>query len=195
MYADSYHFWVVVSWLCFQIQRVWYSPHIEHSPQMSCEFLYALKGNWCSDPSWIFLGWHKVRELQVSHLMLSVYKVIAGFIVLNCCWKNQLLLNHYPYIYFLSSTIHYNAFVLCQCYERQPVFIRYPLDVFYCGRRCHGHLLRMKHYKGGGWQFFLCSFPLYLSLWIRSPVWSNYSLCLKHLVRISWLYDHVGRVL
>lgn len=74
-------------------------------------------------------------------------------IVLNCCWKRQPLRNHYPYI-FLPPTIHYNAFVVCQRYQRQPVFMRYPLDVWCCGSCCQGHLFRMKHCIGGGWQFF-----------------------------------------
>lgn len=34
-----------------------------------------------------------------------------------------------PIYVCLSPTIHYNASVFCQHYQRQPVFIRYPLDV------------------------------------------------------------------
>lgn len=67
------------------------------------------KETWLSS-SFIFLRWHKTRELEFAHLVLSVYKVIAGFIVLNCRWKTQPRLNHYLHI-FLSPTIHYNAFV------------------------------------------------------------------------------------
>lgn len=126
--------------------------------------LMLLKGGLCFLPSSIFLGWHQTGELSFSHLMLSIYNIIAGFIVPNCCWKTQPLLSHYLYI-FLSPTIHYNAFVFCQRYQRQPVFIRYPLDVWHCGRCCQGHLFRMKHCREGRWPFFfIVSAPFYLSL-------------------------------
>ena len=69
-----------------------------------------LKGNLRSHPSSLFHGWHKKREFQFSYIVLSLYTIIAGFIVLNCSWKRQPLLSHYLYI-FLSPTIHYNAFV------------------------------------------------------------------------------------
>lgn len=130
---------------------------LEYSFQIISDFFYVsfmlLKGNLCPHPRSFFLGWHKMREFQFSHLVLSLYTIIAAFIALNCCWKRQPLLSHYLYI-FLSPTIHYNAFVFCQCYQRQPVFIRYPLDVLYCGRCCQGPLFRMKHYFGRRWQFF-----------------------------------------
>lgn len=144
MDADSYQIW-------FQIQKV---QILKYSLQMRSDFFfYTTEKNLCSHPSSIFLGWHKTRELQFSLLLLSVYTVITGFIVLNCCWKTQPLLSHYLYV-FLSPTIHYNAFVFCQCYQKQPLFIRYPLDVWYCGRCYKQHLFRMKHYEKGGWQFF-----------------------------------------
>lgn len=54
----------------------------------------------------------KTRELEFSHLILSVYSIIAGFIVFKCCWKTQQLLSHYVYI-FLSPTIYYNIMPLC----------------------------------------------------------------------------------
>lgn len=184
MYADSYHFWFewVVPWPCFQIQRVCI---LGYSPQMSRDFFYATERKLVLSSSFIFLRWHKTRELEFAHLMLSVYKVIAGFLVLNCCWKTQPLLNYYPHI-FRSPTMHYNAFVLCQCYQRQLVFIRYPLDAWHCARGCQGHLRRMKHYQGEGWRCSsLCSLPLFLSLWIGSSGWSNYTMCLKDSLRIS----------
>lgn len=113
MYADSYHFWfewAVVSWPCFHIQRVCI---LEYSLQMSSDFFYATERELVLSSSFIFLRWHKTRELEFAHLMLSVYKVIAGFLVLNCCWKTRPLLNYYLHM-FLSPTIHYNAFVLSE---------------------------------------------------------------------------------
>jgi hypothetical protein len=86
-------------------QRLWM---LEHSLLMNSDFFYTTKGSVCSLLSPIFLGWHKTRELQFSYIMLSIYTIITGFIVLNCCIKTQLLLSHYLYI-FLSPTIHYNA--------------------------------------------------------------------------------------
>lgn len=134
------------------------------APKWAVTSFMLLKGSLCFHRSSIFFGWHQTRELWFPHLMLSIYNIIAGFIVPNCCWKTQPILSHYLYI-FLSPTIHYNAVVFCQCYQRQPVFIRYPLDVWHCGRCCQGHWFRMKHYMGRGWQFFfIVSAPLYFSL-------------------------------